>query len=75
MPFVGNVKNLLPTVNNARNVRGLRHRGDFFRLKTSMTHAFHIAANLPSPKRDAGLRACEWRMALPRNDRGFHPID
>ena len=29
-----------------------------------MTHAFPIAANTPSPKRDAGLRACEWRDAL-----------
>ncbi len=29
-----------------------------------MTSAFHIAALLPSPKRDAGLRACERRDAL-----------
>jgi len=29
-----------------------------------MTHSFHIAASTPSRKRDAGLRACEWRDAL-----------
>lgn len=29
-----------------------------------MKSAFHIAALLPSPKRDAGLRACERRDAL-----------
>jgi len=30
-----------------------------------MNRAFHIAAPLSSPKRDAGLRACERREALP----------
>ena len=29
-----------------------------------MKSAFHIAALMPSPKRDAGLRACERRDAL-----------
>jgi hypothetical protein len=29
-----------------------------------MTHAFHIAADMSSPNRDAGLRACELRGAL-----------
>ena len=29
-----------------------------------MTQSFHIAAPTPSRKRDAGLRACEWRDAL-----------
>ena len=36
----------------------------FFEHTNSMTHSFHIAALLPSPKRDAGLRACERRDAL-----------
>ena len=29
-----------------------------------MKPAFHIAAQTPARKRDAGLRACEWRDAL-----------
>ena len=45
-----------------------------------MTHSFHIAALLPSPKRDAGLRACERRDALlpesgMRNYFGYTHID
>ena len=43
-----------------------------------MTHAFPIAANTPSPKRDAGLRACELRgIHLPalRNTYGTTSID
>ena len=44
-----------------------------------MTHAFHIAAKHPSPSRDAGLRACERRDALPlpgkRNYFGTTTID
>lgn len=43
-----------------------------------MTHAFPIAANMPSPKRDAGLRACELRgIHLPalRNTFGTTTID
>jgi len=37
-----------------------------------MTHSFHIAAPLPSPQRDAGLRACERRDALqPRSKRNY----
>lgn len=44
----------------------------------SMTHSFHLAALLPSPKRDAGLRARELRgMRLPalRNTFGTTTID
>lgn len=43
-----------------------------------MTHAFPIAANTPSPKRDAGLRARELRgIHLPalRNTFGTTTID
>ena len=43
-----------------------------------MTHAFPIAANTPSPKRDAGLRACGLRgIHLPalRNTFGTTTID
>jgi hypothetical protein len=45
-----------------------------------MKTTFHIAADMPSPKRDAGLRACEWRVALPhafglRNYFGSNSID
>lgn len=46
----------------------------------SMKRPFHIAADTSSPKRDAGLRACEWHGALPlahgmRNYFGFTSID
>lgn len=32
-----------------------------------MTHAFHIDAYLPSPKRDARLRACGVLIEVPRD--------
>jgi len=62
-PLVGDVKILLPNKKGARKVRHLALRR-FPEQKNSMTHSFHIAALLPSPKRDAGLRACERRDAL-----------
>ena len=62
-PLVGDVKILLPNKKGARKVRHLAFRR-FSESKNSMTHSFHIAALLPSPKRDAGLRACERRDAL-----------
>ena len=38
-----------------------------------MKPSFHIAADMPSPKRDAGLRACERRGALQlRSLRNYH---
>ncbi|HOU64495.1 MAG TPA: hypothetical protein PK861_00495 [Thermomonas sp.] len=38
-----------------------------------MTSVFHIAALLPSPKRDAGLRACERRDALQLRSKRNYP--
>lgn len=44
-----------------------------------MTSLFHIASQIVAPKRDAGLRACERRDALPlpgkRNYFGTTTID
>ena len=78
-PLVGDVKILLPNEKGARKVRHLAFRR-FFEHTNSMTHSFHIAALLPSPKRDAGLRACERRDALlpesgKRNYQGSTHID
>ena len=78
-PLVGDVKILLPNEKGARKVRHLAFRR-FFEQTNSMTHSFHIAALLPSPKRDAGLRACERRDALlpesgKRNYQGSTHID
>src|SRR5690606_30760158 len=67
-PFVGNVNFLLPNEKSARKVRHLRRRRSSVpsqRPSNPMNRAFHIAAPLSSPKRDAGLRACERREALP----------
>ena len=78
-PLVGDVKILLPNEKGARKVRHLAFRR-FPEHTNSMTHSFHIAALLPSPKRDAGLRACERRDALlpktgMRNYQGSTTID
>jgi len=78
-PLVGDVKILLPNEKCARKVRHLALRRSS-EPKNSMTHSFHIAALLPSPKRDAGLRACERRDALlpktgMRNYQGSPTID
>ena len=79
MPFVGDVKISLPNQKGARKVRHLAARR-FFEHTSSMTHSFHTAALLPSPTRDAGLRACERRDALlpasgKRNYFGYTHID
>ena len=64
VPLVGYVKFLLPNENDARKVRDLRPCGDFRTTRNSMKPSFHIAADMSSPRRDAGLRACERRDAL-----------
>ena len=62
-PLVGRLKKLLRNRNDARKVRDLR-RPASIEQTNSMKPSFHIAANTPSRKRDAGLRACERQGAL-----------